>query len=69
MGARVYLTSEILRALKVPFYRFEYLIRLGKVQPIAEGRRPGRERRFTEGEFQKARALVRSTSSKSSKGK
>ncbi len=61
---RIYRSSEILRELKIPFYTLEYWIRTGKVQPITDGRRPGRERRFTGEEFRKAKELARFTQSR-----
>lgn len=53
---RTYGTTEILRTLSVPFWRLEYLIRAGRIMPINRGR--GRERRFTEAEFQKIKQFL-----------
>lgn len=65
MNSRIYTSSEILKALGIKFYQFDYMIRSGKITPIAEGRTSGRERRFTEEEFEKAKDLARFTQTKS----
>ena len=56
MEKQVYTTTEILKALEVPFYRLEHLIRVGKVVPLNRGR--GVERRFSLAEFKKATELL-----------
>lgn len=59
MNSRVYTTTEILEVLHTPYYIFEYWVRSGKIHPVSEERGRGKERRFTELEFEKARNLAR----------
>lgn len=56
MSEKTYTTTEILKALQVPFWRLEHLVRAGRVTPLNRGK--GRERRFTVEEFEKARQLL-----------
>ena len=51
-----YSTSEILAAVKEPYWRLEYLVRSGRIRPLSRGR--GKERRFTQEEYEKAKRLL-----------
>lgn len=57
MKERTYSTTEILKDLEVPFWRFEHIIRAGKITPLNRGR--GVERRFSKAEYGKARRLLK----------
>lgn len=54
---RTFSTAEILVVAKATYYRLEYLVRTGKVNPI--NRVPGQERRFSEEEALRAVDLLR----------
>ena len=56
MRKQTYTTTEILTALEVPYYRLEYLIRVGKVTPLNRGK--GIERRFSLAEYENAKRLL-----------
>ena len=56
---KTYTTKQLLDELGVPYYTLEYMIRTGQVKPMDEGRRPGRMRKFTEDELDKARELTK----------
>ena len=56
MKDNTWTTTEILRELEVPFWRLEHLVRSGKLQPLNKGR--GRERQYSQIEFEKARKLL-----------
>ncbi len=66
MDSKTYSTKQVLQALNVPYYVFEYLIRTNQVRPVSEGRASGRERRFSEEELEKAKCLTQHSRSNAS---
>ncbi len=54
--ARTYTTTDILTETGVPFWRLEHLIRAHRIKPLNKGR--GRERRFSQEEYEKAKRLL-----------
>ena len=56
MARTTFSSSQLLLKSGAPFWRLDYLVRSGKVKAIRRGR--GRERRFSNREFKKAKKLL-----------